>query len=494
MNLDTRSESLRLLGRVVRTPPRVVLKLLLALVLVLATWHAPVWTGVATLFDDLPYAGRITLAVLVLAAVLWVTEAIPAFAVSVLVIGLQIALLGRPGGPMMEPGDTDGWRIFVDPWSSPLLWLFLGGFVLAHGAAATGLDRWMALRLMHRTGGRPAALLAGCMLLTFTLSMFMSNTATATMMLAVLAPLLASRPLDDRFGRGLILGVAAAANLGGMGTVIGSPPNAIAAAQLPVGDGIDFLRWMAFGLPAGLVLAALAFFYLRWRYHEPTLHDAEPGVFLALPTDERAAAGAPSLWHRIVVMTTFAITVGMWMTEAWHGIPAPVISFIPITVFCVTGVLTARSMRTLPWDVLLLIAGGLSLGVAVKESGLALWLAAAIPAGWSLAAIGTGMALLAVLLSSFMSNTATASILLPLLAGVVVGYGGDGSEMAARLIPVALVCSTAMVLPISTPPNAVAYTSGRLRTIDLMALGALMLVAGPLVAISWSRLVAGWLL
>lgn len=494
MNLDTRSESLRLLGRVVRTPPRVVVKLLLASALALAAYHVPVLVGRPDLFEDLPHAGRLTLGVLVFAAVLWVTEAIPAFAVSVLVIGLQIAILGRPGGPMMAQDDPDGWRIFVDPWSSPLVWLFLGGFVLAQGAAATGLDRWLAMRLLRRTGGRPAALLAGCMLLTFVLSMFMSNTATATMMLAVLAPLLASRAADDRFGRGLILGVAAAANLGGMGTVIGSPPNAIAVAQLPPGDGVDFLRWMAFGLPAGLVLAALAFFYLRWRYHETLADGADARLALALPADRGDQVGGPSRWHRFVVMATFALTVAMWMTEAWHGIPAPVISFIPITAFCVTGVLTARSMRTLPWDVLLLIVGGLSLGVAVKESGLAAWLAAAIPPGWSLASIGIGMALLAALLSSFMSNTATASILLPLLAGVVAGATGDGGEMAARLIPVALVCSTAMVLPISTPPNAVAFTSGRLRTIDLMALGAVMLVAGPLVAILWSRLAAGWLL
>lgn len=488
MTLDTRNESMRLLGRAVRTAPRSVWGLLCAALLALAVWYAPLWTGQPELFGDLPLAGRITLAILTFAAVLWVTEALPAFAVSVLVIGLQIALLGRPGGALFEADDRDGWRLFVDPWSSPLIWLFLGGFVLAQGAAVTGLDRWFAVRLLQRSGGRQGVLLAGCMLLTFTLSMFMSNTATATMMIAVLAPLLASRPLNDRMGRGLILGVAAAANLGGMGTVIGSPPNAIAVAQLQGDQTIDFLRWMAFGLPVGLALLIVAFFYLRLCYADRT---GKGGVLESGAGEPVESAGRrASLWHHVVVLGVFGVTVSLWMTEAWHGIPAPVISFIPITVFCVTGVLTARSMRSLPWDVLLLIAGGLSLGVAVRESGLAVWLAGAIPSGWSPEAIGFGMALVAVGLSCLMSNTATASILLPILAGMVSGSG----QTAALLIPVALACSTAMVLPISTPPNAIACTSGRLRSLDLAALGGVLLLTGPLLAIYWSRLMAGWLL
>src|SRR5690606_18258415 len=151
----------------------------------------------------------------------------PAFAVSLLVIALEIALLGRPGGVWAE-GPND-WEIFIQPWASPLLWLFFAGFVLAAGAVKTGLDRTMALAVLSRIPPRPRWILLGVMTITFVFSMFLSSRATAAMMVAVVAPLVATLDKDDPFARGLLLGVAFAASLGGMGTLIGTPPNAIAA-------------------------------------------------------------------------------------------------------------------------------------------------------------------------------------------------------------------------------------------------------------------------
>jgi sodium-dependent dicarboxylate transporter 2/3/5 len=175
---------------------------------------------------DLTPAARRALFILVFAGALWVTEAIPAYAVGILVIGLQIALLGRPGGVFAETARD--WEQFVVVIGHPLVWLFFGGFVLAAGMARTGLDRQLASWVLTRFGDRPPALLLGIMAITFTLSMFMSNTATTAMILAMIAPLVASLDEDDPFVPGLLLGVAVAANLGGMGSLIGTPPNAIA--------------------------------------------------------------------------------------------------------------------------------------------------------------------------------------------------------------------------------------------------------------------------
>jgi len=486
MQLDTRAESRRLLGMLERSVPVTLAKFVLSFVAAVTLVFVPDWMGAGHLYDGLSAAGQRTLFILVFAALLWITEAIPAFAVATMVIGLQIALLGRPGGVMFAEGDDQGWQIFVAPWASPLIWLFLGGFVLAHGAAVTGLARWMALGMVRHFGSRPGQMLAACMGFTFVLSMFMSNTATAAMMLAILAPVVLTLRTGEPFIKALFIGIPVAANLGGMGTIIGSPPNAIAVGHL-AGE-VDFLGWMGYGLPPGLLLLVVGYFYVRWRYRESQDMSLR-GASEALRNHKPDAENEMALWQQLVVMAVFGITVTMWLTEALHGVPAAVIAIIPLSVFSVCGVLDGKGMRNLPWDVLLLIAGGLSLGVAVKESGLADWLAGTIPAGLSPMALVIAMAFLAVFLSNMMSNTATASILLPLAVGMVHASDGLTQQLALFLVPVALACSTSMALPISTPPNAIAFASGHIKARDLLGPGILMGLLGPVVVIGWCWLI-----
>jgi sodium-dependent dicarboxylate transporter 2/3/5 len=472
MDLDTRSQARRILGAFRRSIPAALARVLACGLAAVAVALLPGFFDGA--YRELSLAAQIELGILVFAALLWMSEAMPAFAVALLVIGLQIALLGRPGGPLVAPGDVDGWRMFVAPWASPMMWLFLGGFVMAHSCTRTGLDRWMAAIALGRLTGGTAGMLAGVMAMTFLLSMFMSNTATAAMMLAVVGGLTRGLAASDSRPRALFLGVAVAASLGGMGTLIGSPPNAIAAGELAGGHAVDFLGWILVALPPALLLCALAYLFLWWRYLRG---NPKEGFSLSaqLPAE-------PNNWRRRLVMSVFFVTVLLWMSESLHGIPTPVISFLPIVVFAITGVVGSDDLRQLPWEVLLLLAGGLSLGVGVEATGLAEWLVGLIPDGVSLAGLSVLLVLLAVTLSNMMSNTAAASLLIPIGAGLA----GAGSP-AMLVIPIALGCSAAMALPISTPPNALAFASGRVASRDFLGIGTFIGLAGTVLLVLWSR-------
>lgn len=427
-------------------------------------------------------AGDRALFILVLAAALWISEALPAFAVAVLVIALEVALLGRPGGVFAKtPND---WQQFVVVLGDPIIWLFFGGFVLAAAAAKTGLDRVLAVRVLAWSGPTPGGLLLGVLGLSFAFSMFMSNTATAAMMLAVVAPVVAAIDAGDPFGKALLIAVAFGANIGGMGTIVGTPPNAIAVGlldELP-GQRIDFLQWMLLALPPSLLLGAVTWLYLRLRYAS---HASNLRIAALRPPEGPPAALPP--WQRPVVAVTFAATVLLWMTGQWHRVPATAVALVPIVVFSSTGILDGRDIRSLSWDVLLLMVGGLALGVGVKETGLAEWLVSALP----LEGMGTAGAILmisyaAVALSNFMSNTAAANILLPIGMALMSGLE---SHIA---VPIALAASAAMCLPISTPTNAIVFAAGRLETRDLLAGGLLIGALAPILSCAWISLVWDW--
>lgn len=471
---DTRRLGRRIIGSFTHSIPASLTKILVCLVVTgLVSFLAA--SGIISSDEPLSRAGVNMLAILVLAAGLWVTEAIPAFAVSLLVIALEIAILGRPGTILgQDPSDPKAWETFIKPWSSPLIWLFLGGFVLAHAAVQTGLDLIIARRILKLFGTRPRRLLLGVMTVTFFLSMFMSNTATAAMMLALLGPVLAGLELRDPYTKALGLGVAMAASVGGMGTIIGTPPNAIAAQALQETYPVSFMSWISIGLPPAFILFLVSWGFLVIRY--PADQDRIPTEVLNRPDSVSSGSRKP---HLVVVLVVFILVIGMWLFESIHKIPAPVIAFFGIAILSVTGVVTADGVRKLPWDVLLLMAGGLSLGVGVQETGLAQWLVSFVPDGLSEAGLILFFSILAVAMSNFMSNTATASILIPVVSGF-------GSHMPQTLVlPVALVCSCAMVLPVSTPPNAVAFASGHLKPGDFVQGGIIMALIGPLVVYAW---------
>lgn len=424
-------------------------------------------------YANLDPAAMWTLFILIFAAGLWMTEAIPAFAVAILIIGLEILILGRPGG-VFATGPKD-WQMFVDPWSSPIMWLFMGGFVLGQAAQTTGLDRMMARFVLKGFGTKPPYVLLGAMGLTFVFSMFMSNTATTAMMMSVVAPVIAAIDKKDPFVKALLLGVPFAANVGGMGTIIGSPPNAIAAGLLQDSHNISFVEWMTLGLPPAIVLFFIAWIYLRFAHPS----QSKTLDLRGLEWETRTGSFLP-MWKRLIVFPVFMVTILLWMTGSLHGMPTAVVSFIPITVFAVTGILNVQQIRNLNWDVLLLMAGGLSLGVAIQKSGLAAWVLGLLPFDtMGLLAIAFVLAYVTTLLSNFMSNTAATNILAPLGIAVAVGFE------PIVVIPLALGASTAMCLPISTPPNAIAFATGEMKSTDFLRGGVLMGILGPLLATLW---------
>lgn len=464
--IDTRREVLRVWGKLEISSTTTVTKVTLCTIFAALVALVPGWEGLSA-------AGEWSLFILLLGAGLWITEAIPSFSVALLIIALQIVILGKPGGVFAV--EANDWQIFVQPWSSPLMWLFFGGFVLAEAAQVTGLDRLFSRYVLGWFGTKPGAVLFGAMAVTFTFSMFMSNTATTAMMMAVIMPIVYSLDKDDPFAKAILLGIPFAANIGGMGTIIGSPPNAIAAGSLAEMTSIGFVRWMTAGLPPAILLFIIAWIYLRLAY--PARIDSVD--ISGLQWQTRTGAQLP-MWKRLLVMPVFILTVLLWMTGPLHHIPTPVVSFLPITIFAITGIITARNIRNLQWDVLLLLAGGLSLGVGVRETGLAEWLVAQLP----IASLGPMMiafilAYVASILSNFMSNTAAANILVPI--GMAIGLGLE----AIIVVPIALGASAAMCLPISTPPNAIAYATGKLDTRDFLRGGLVIGLLAPGIAALW---------
>ncbi|RPH81162.1 MAG: DASS family sodium-coupled anion symporter, partial [Planctomycetaceae bacterium] len=318
----------------------------------------------------------------------------------------------------------------------------------------------------------------GSMGVTFVFSMFISNTAAATMMLAVMLPVVGSLGPQDRFRKAMVLGIAFAANLGGMGTVIGSPPNAIAVGALAGVQPVDFFRWVVAAAPPAILMVILTWAYLLFRYRSD-VRELDLAAF--------AGAGLPHrlpVWRRYLVALVFCVTVLLWLTTSLHGVPSTVVAFVPICVLCVCGVIDGDDICEIRWDVLLLIAGGLSLGFAVTHTGLATWLVGLLPMErFSSLAVILLLAYATMALSNVMSNTAAANILVPI--GLVVGAGSE----AATVIPLAIGASAAMCLPISTPPNAIAYGTGQVTSKDMIEAGIWIGLLAPLLAALWCQIV-----
>lgn len=466
---DSRRVARRIL---MRKPGRVIRRvLLLTLVAILASWS---WTEFGA---DLAPDQRAVALLFLIAVGLWVTEAVPAFAVGLFIMGYLVYILGTPWlvGEARDPS------AYLDTWSSPVIWLLMGGFFMAAGLAKTGLDRQAFGLALRFAGSRPDRVLLAIMLTTAVASMFLSNTSTSAIMIGAVLPFVNRVGPDEPFSRAMLLGIPMAASLGGMGTIIGSAPNAIAAGVAEdFGKGIDFVVWMGYGLPVAIALVLLGWRLLLWRY-PPT-----PGA-VALdfgledePTPEKRRQ------RRIVGAITVS-TILLWATTPLHGLHVSVISLVPIVGLTLSQVIGAVDVRTLPWDTLMLVAGGLSLGAAVVDTGLATTLAGHLTA---LTGLGSDvlvflvLALLTVALSNFMSNTATVSIMLPVAVALL-----PGRELEMCLV-LGLSASCALLLPVSTPPNAVAYSTGLLTAKDLRLGGIVIGIAGPMLVVAWVLLLS----
>ena len=435
------------------------------------------WRAVA---GHLPIEERAVLLLLLLAVGFWISEAIPAFAVGLFIIGFLVFAFGT-NFLLDEPRDVTP---YVDTWSSPVIWIMLGGFVLADGMSRTGLDRALLFRAIRPAGTRPDRVLLAIMLAAAVASMFISNTSTTVLLVGAVLPMVRRLGPGDPFGRSLMVAIPLAASVGGMGTIIGSSPNAIAAGMTAqYGTEVDFVSWMVIGVPPALLLVGVAWFFLC-RIH-PARSDS-----VSLDFGDDNGIDLPGRRENLIVSGTAIATVAMWMTAPLHGIHAAAVSLIPIVVFSMTQILDSNRLRNLPWDTLMLIAGGLSLGAAVVNSGLADRIASGLSfLGYFDSPLPgiAGLAFVTVVLSNFMSNTATVALLLPVAVAILPGY-----EVEVCLV-LGLSASCALLLPVSTPPNAIVHATGEVQTRDFRPGGLLIGVLGPVTAIVWVTIVAGFI-
>ncbi len=361
-------------------------------------------------------------------------------------------------------------------FADPIIILFLGGFFLADAATKFRLDINLARVLLKPFGTNPKYVLLGLMSVTALFSMFMSNTATAAMMLALLTPVLALFKPEDRGRAAFALCIPIGANVGGIGTPIGTPPNAIALKFMQEnGWNVTFGDWMMFGVPFVIIMLLIGWFILLKMF----------------PIDQKALDLAkemkgkfmttPKAW---VVYITFIVTILLWVIpKKYHGLDANSVAIVPIAVFSVTGVITKKDLKAMSWDVLWLVAGGFALGVALGETKLASDLINSIPfAEWNSMALIVGASLICLFMATFMSHTATAALLMPIMASVAAGMVAGGSMDApgaiGLLVTIAFASSLGMALPISTPPNAMAYATGHVEQKGMAISGTILCLIG----------------
>lgn len=418
-----------------------------------------------------------TAAVGALMATWWITEAVPIAATAL----LPIVLFPLLGIATVAAATA--------PFANPVIYLFLGGFLIAMALESCGLHRRLALTILAVVGTRPANLILGFMVATAFISMWVSNSATVVMMLPMAMSVIAlarSGPdaaLDDpgtrAFDVALLLGIAYAASIGGLGTLIGTPPNALLAGFMSetYGVQIGFTEWMLLGVP--IVVVSLPFTWLlltRWLH--PVRSEPIAGGTSML-VEERRSLG-PISRAEWIVGTITALTAMAWMirpivqqwipaiTDAGIAVTGALLMFaVPLAWRPLRVALSWAQAERLPWSVLILFGGGLSLAAAIQQTGLAGWIGDGLGAlaGWPLFAVLVAVTITVILLSELASNTATAAAFLPVAAALATAIGADPMLLT---VTAALAASCGFMLPVATPPNAIVYGTGAL-TVPQMA-------------------------
>ena len=459
----------------------------IVLIITLFLWCVPTrFYGI----DALTVVQQRVIALFVFAALMWMFEIIPNWTTSVLVIVLSLLTVSDKGiGFLCNPkyGQLVDYKSLMAAFADPVVMLFLGGFVLAIMAEKYGLDVTMARYLLKPFGTKPKMVLLGFLVVIAVFSMFMSNTATAAMMLAFLAPVLAVLPSDDKGKIGLSLAIPVAANLGGIGTPIGTPPNATAVKFLAeAGYEVTFMEWMMRMVPYVLIMILIAWVLLQFFFPFKS-----GKVVLEIPENTKEKG-----WKSKVVWVTFIGTILLWATESLTGINSNVVALIPLGVLTACGIFTREDIKSINWSVLWLVAGGFALGTCLQGTGLAKVLIGAIPFGsMSVLLVFLIAGLVCYFLSNFISNSATAALLIPILIVVAEGMADPAAANNASFLAlggtyamitfIAVCASIAMLFPISTPPNAIAASTGLVETKDMAKVGAIIGVIGFILGFIW---------
>jgi sodium-dependent dicarboxylate transporter 2/3/5 len=420
-------------------------------------------------------------------AIWWMTEALP-LAVTAM---LPVILFPTFGIRSIEATTPS--------YAHPLVFLFLGGFLLARAMNVWALDRRLALTVLRFVGSSPPSVLAGLMAVTAFLSMWVSNTATAMVMLPIgLSIATTFSDHDEQHAEGvapaLLLGIAYAATIGGMGTIVGTPPNALFAAFMAETYGIEisFAKWMLIGVPLVLVLLPLTWFVLTHvTFHITSL----PSLQVTGPTEDKSVTLEPISRAERLVASVMLLVAASWifrpllttampwlhLSDAGIAIAGALMLFLlPADLKHGRFLLSWKEAAGIRWDVLILFGGGLALAAAIGESDLADWIGAqfvglkALPVFLLLLAVGT----LIVFLGELASNTAMAAVFLPVAGATAIGMG----EPAILLtLPIALFATLGFMLPVATPPNAIIFGSGAVDMRHMLRTGAILDVFGIIV-------------
>ena len=422
------------------------------------------------------------IAIFVFTAMMWILEVIPTWTTSVVaIVSILLTTSNKGLGFLMTEGvgKMTNYKDIMAAFADPVIMLFLGGFVLAFAATKVGLDVQLAKIMLKPFGTNPKTVLLGVLLVIGIFSMFMSNTATAAMMLTFLTPVLATLPQDGGGRISLALAIPIAANLGGMGTPIGTPPNAIALGALEeAGYAVTFAGWMLRMVPYVIVMLLIAWFLLTKLY---------PFKAKSIELKIEGAQVKVTPFQKYVVWVTFALTIILWIFEGVFGVNSNIVAMIPFAVFSATGILKARDLEHINWAVLWMVAGGFALGTALNQTGLATTLIQNIPfASWNSLVVMLVGGFICYFLSNFISNSAAANLVVPIL--IVVGKAMIGNPsfdalggVPAMIIGVAICASLAMCLPVSTPPNALAHSTGMITTKQMATVGVVLGAVGMLI-------------
>ncbi|MBO7562463.1 MAG: SLC13/DASS family transporter [Bacteroidales bacterium] len=445
---------------------------IVVLVLTVFVWNMPSsWFGM----EGITVVQQRLIAIFVFAMLMWVMEVVPAWATSVAVIGLLLLFTSDSGiGPMCDTekvGQLLSYKGVMATFADPVIMLFIGGFILAIAATKTGLDAQLAKVLLKPFGRKSENVLLGFLLITGLFSMFISNTATAAMMLTFLTPVFKQLPANGKGRIAMALAIPVAANLGGMGTPIGTPPNTIAMKYLNDPEGLNlgmgFGEWMMFMFPLVIVLLFISWFIIKKMF-----------PFTQKTVELKIEGNMHKGWHTTVVIITFCVTVLLWLLDSVTGINTYTVALIPFVVFALTGVIHRRDLEEINWSVIWMVAGGFALGYGLNASGLANLAVKSIPFGnFSPMLILIISGLICYALSNFISNSATAALLMPILAVVCTAMGDSLNAIGGTstvLIGVAIAASSAMILPISTPPNALAFATNLVQQKDMSKIGLIV--------------------
>ena len=407
---------------------------------------------------NISYQAHVVLAILVTIGSLWLTEAMPIHVTSLLIPFFLVLL-----------ANIDTTEAFV-PFFDPVIVLLLGGFALAYGLQKYHLDETIAFFFINKIGTSPKRFLLAIMLATAFLSMWMSNTATAAVMMPIVLIVLVDsklKPFKSTYAKSIILGVAFAATIGGLGTIVGTTPNAMAVKFLAdQGTTILFFDWMYYALPFTFIFLFVCWFVLT-KVYKADIKELRVKKYSTKLTN-----------HQKKTLAIFALTAFLWLTSEIHKVSISLIALIPIFLFYILKLFDTEDFGKFHWDTLILVGGGLSLGSAISSSGLNVVVAdlmRILMGGNPLFIVLFLISIFCIAMTVFTSNTGTAAFIMPIVIPLAASLGIDAKIL---VILAGISVSLDFLVPVGTPPNAIAYATGYIHIKDMVKTGVIIALIG----------------